>query len=102
MKRLLKILVIGLTYKEGALDYTNALGFTFAKEAARRGFDVSAYDREGTSAETLMKHGIKKVNPNDVFTNQDTIIVGFPGYPQEIVETGKKNGNMSVVIDPWK
>lgn len=102
-----KILVIGLTYKEKALDYTNALGMTFAKEAARRGFDVSAYDREGpdhggTPEEWLASLGIKKVKPEDRADQFDVLVVGFPGYPQECAENHQRYNGKTKVIDPWR
>ena len=96
------ILVVGLTYKEGGLDWTNALGMEILKELKGTEYKVYAYDREGTPASMVEKFGATKVEANAPFNSFDAIIVGFLGYPEEMAKQAKDNSRGLLVINPWK
>lgn len=96
------ILVVGLTYKEGGIDWTNALGMEILKELQGTEYKVYAYDREGTPASMVEKFGATKVEANAPFNSFDAIIVGFPGYPEEMAKQAKDNSRGLLVINPWK
>lgn len=92
------VLVIGLTYKEGGLDWTDALGIAVVKECAKQGYEVFGYDREGTPAGTLEKIGAKRIESGQPF-QADAVVIGMPGYPGELLGSQPIN---SLIIDPWK
>jgi UDPglucose 6-dehydrogenase len=96
------IIVVGLTYKEGGLDWTNSLGMEMLKELKESNYKVYAYDREGTPASMVEKFGASKVDANAPFSSFDAIIVGFPGYPEEIAKYAKDNSRGLLVVNPWK
>jgi UDP-glucose 6-dehydrogenase len=96
------ILVVGLTYKEGGLDWTNSLGMEILKELKGTEYKVYAYDREGTPASMVEKFGATKVESNAPFNSFDAIIVGFPGYPEAMAKQAKDNSRGLLVINPWR
>jgi UDP-glucose 6-dehydrogenase len=97
------VLVVGLTYKEGGLDWTNALGMEVLKELKDdMGYKVYAYDREGTPAAMIEKYGAVRVEANSPFNSFDAIVVGFKGYPEEIAEKARKESRGLLVVNPWR
>jgi len=96
------VLVVGLTYKEGGLDWTNALGMDAVRECAKAGYQVYAYDREATPAEMIAEAGGQRVEGDAPFNSFDAIIVGFPGYPAQIAEQARENSRGLLVVNPWK
>lgn len=96
------ILVLGLTYKEGGLDWTNSLGIEMLKELKGSEYKVYAYDREGTPASMIEQFGAVRVEANAPFNSFDAIIVGFQGYPEEMAQRAKDNSRGLLVINPWR
>jgi nucleotide sugar dehydrogenase len=96
------ILVVGLTYKEGGLDWTNSLGMEILKELKGTEYKVYAYDREGTPASMVEKFGATKVEGNAPFNSFDAIVVGFPGYPEAMAKQAKDNSRGLLVVNPWR
>ena len=92
------VLVIGLTYKPGGLDYTDALGLEVVRECAKAGFKVYAYDREGTPGEMLAQLGAERIEAGQ-FCKADAVVIGLPGYPEKLAQDHWKD---SLIINPWK
>lgn len=96
------VLVVGLTYKPGGFDHTDALGLEVVRECAKAGYQVCAYDREGTPAELIAHAGGQLVEATATFSAFDAIIVGFPGYPEECAEAARHMSPGITIINPWK
>lgn len=96
------VAVIGLTYKPNGLDYTDAFGVEAVKVCAKAGYKVYAYDREGSSEALIAGLGGQRVEATAPFSAFDAIVVGFPGYPEELAREAERKSRGLLVVNPWE